>query len=166
MKLSKLQYPAPLGRRKQNYLKSQGDKITQGMWVNLNAENYGEPPKWAKTTATGTIIDRGLGFQRWGRNYNDLAIFCHYPNPQLEMMMFSLLPVDSPLFDMDTDPSRSAESRLIPLPVLNPSPIRPPFDGPSVTPPTKIGPLLVSSALAFIILAFPIVAGEGREGNP
>tara|TARA_R110002020_G_scaffold161643_4_gene346936 strand:- start:1785 stop:2282 length:498 start_codon:yes stop_codon:yes gene_type:complete len=161
----KVKFPASLGRFKKNKLKEQGGVITQGMWVNLNAENYGSPPRWKKTTAIGSIVDRSIGYQQWGNDYGEMAIFCHYPNPELEMMMFSLESVDSPLFDMDTQPTQSRERRLL-------SQINPPIDYslfPQVTPevaPTndKMAPLIFTSTLATILLWLPVVGGA--RANP
>ena len=127
------------------------------MWVNLNAENYGKEPQWVKTTASGTIVDRGLGFQKWSQNYSEMSIFCHYPNPELEMMMFSLLPIDSPLFDMDIEPT----PRNYLLPIIEPSPV--PFLSPVSQ---KIGPLVLSSALATLLLVFTTGVYAESRGNP
>ena len=98
-------YPILLGKTLQNKLNGPEEKIKSGRWVNLNSENYGKKPKWAKVEAIGSIVDRSIGGRKHAVTNNELAIFSYYPNPELEMICFDLLPVRSPLFDMHNEPS-------------------------------------------------------------
>jgi len=99
-------YPILLGTTHKNKLNGAERKIQRGRWINLNSENYGKQAKWAKVEAIGSIVDRSLGGRKHAIVTDELAIFSYYPNPELEMICFDLLPVRSPLFDMHKQPSK------------------------------------------------------------
>lgn len=99
-------YPILLGTTLKNKLKGAEDKIQRGRWVNLNSENYDKKAKWVKVEAIGSIVDRSLGGRKHAIVTDELAIFSYYPNPELEMICFDLLPIRSPLFDMHKQPSK------------------------------------------------------------
>lgn len=122
----KIVYPVKLGKKRKNELvapKKRKNKtlktetqvenlindinISEGRWINTNYENWSNP-KWGKIkNVCGVVVDRALGGKNFSEAKRDLAIYTEYEDPQSEMIVFDLVPIESSIFDMDKEPSQN-----------------------------------------------------------
>ncbi len=121
---SKISYPVKLGSEGKNELISPPKKkkkktdtevenlvndinISDGRWINTNYEDWSNPT-WQKIkNVAGVIVDRSLGGQPYTHKTEDLAIYTEYEDPVSQMIVFDLVPINSPIFDMDKQPSEN-----------------------------------------------------------
>tara|TARA_R100000963_G_scaffold27331_1_gene18665 strand:- start:462 stop:1028 length:567 start_codon:yes stop_codon:yes gene_type:complete len=121
---SKISYPLKLGIEEKNELISPPKKkkkktdtevenlindinISEGRWINTNYEDWSHP-KWQKIkTVVGVVVDRSLGGAPYSAKQEDLAVYTEYEDPVSQMVVFDLVPINSPIFDMDKEPSEN-----------------------------------------------------------
>lgn len=96
-------YPLSLGLERKNYLKEARGSVAGGRWVNVNHDDW-ENSEWVKVPCSGILYDRAIGHRKYTQYNSDLAIFTYYIDPVLEMPIYDLLPIYSPLFDTHKSP--------------------------------------------------------------
>ena len=80
--------------------------ISNGRWINTNYEDWSNP-KWEKIdNVCGVVVDRALGGNKFSEAKRDLAIYTEYEDPNSQMIVFDLVPIESPIFDMNKEPSK------------------------------------------------------------
>ena len=122
--LNKISYPVKLGSEGKNELITPPKKkkkktdtqvenlindinISEGRWINTNYEDWSHP-KWQKIkNVAGVIIDRSLGGAPYSAKQEDLAVYTEYEDPISQMIVFDLVPINSPIFDMENEPSEN-----------------------------------------------------------
>jgi len=122
----KIVYPVKLGKERENELigpiKKKKKKvktdtkienlindinISEGRWVDTNYEDWSNP-NWEKIkNVCGVVIDRALGGNNFSETKRDLAIYTEYEDPNSQMIVFDLVPIESSIFDMDKEPSKN-----------------------------------------------------------
>ncbi len=120
----KIVYPVKLGKEGENELIGPSKRkkvktktkienlindinISDGRWINTNYEDWSNP-KWEKIkNVCGVVVDRALGGTNFSEAKRDLAIYTEYEDPVSQMIVFDLVPIESPIFDMDKEPSEN-----------------------------------------------------------
>jgi len=81
--------------------------ISGGRWINTNYEDWSNP-NWEKIkNVCGVVIDRALGGNNFSEAKRDLAIYTEYEDPNSQMIVFDLVPIESSIFDMNQEPSKN-----------------------------------------------------------
>lgn len=102
-------YPCVLGATQKNQLMKMGGRVKQGRWVNLNHMDWSNP-KWAVVEeCNGWVVDRSIGGKDYSLYQTDYAVMTYYMDPVLEMPVYDMLPINSPLFDVNQKPSNDLE---------------------------------------------------------
>ena len=122
---SRISYPVKLGKEGKNTLekpikkKKKVKKETQvenlindinipgGRWININYEDWSDPTWMKIKNVAGVMVDRSLRGSSVAKTKDDVAIYTEYEDPVSQMIVFDLVPIDSPIFDMDKQPPKN-----------------------------------------------------------